>query len=137
MRFVRVDTADRATRLPLIGMIDVFFLLLVYFLTSATITPPEEELAASLSAEKEDAAAASLEPQVVTVGAPAAGVGRFTVSGVSLGTQAELVSLLSSLPKEPGVFIRANDDARVDDVAAALQASRDAGFERITYVAPE
>lgn len=136
MRFVRHDESERATRLPLIGMIDVFFLLLVYFLTSATITPAEEELAAALSAERTDASAASLEPQVILVGDRRAGV-PFTVSGVSISSQQGLADLLAGLPKEPGVFVRANDEALVADVAAALQACNDAGFERITYVAPE
>lgn len=137
MRFVRPDNEGRGAKLPLIGMIDVFFLLLVYFLTSATITPAEEELAAALSAETEDASAASLEPQVIRVGSAEAGDARFAVSGVSLSSQAELTRLLEQLPKEPGVFVRASDDAVVADVAAALQACSDAGFERITYVAPE
>ncbi len=136
MRFTRTDASERTSRLPLIGMIDVFFLLLVYFLTSATITPPEEELAAALSAERTDASAANLEPQVVVVGNRSVGA-PFTVSGVSIATQAELTRLLTGLPKEPGVFVRADDAARVSDVAAALQSCNDAGFERITYVAPE
>lgn len=136
MRFVRPQR-ERVARLPLIGMIDAFFLLLVYFLTSATITPPEEELAAALSAEREDASAANLEPQVILVRAPGAGDGRFAVSGVMISTQAELAALLGDLPKDPGVFVRAEPAAMVADVAAALQACEDAGFERITYVAPE
>ena len=136
MRFTREEPGDRIVRLPLIGMIDAFFLLLVYFLTSATITPPEEELAASLSAEKTDASAASLEPQVILVGSRQVGM-PFTVSGVSIASQQALVELLVDLPKEPGVFVRATDDALVADVAAAFQACTDAGFERITYVAPE
>ncbi|MEO0629113.1 MAG: biopolymer transporter ExbD [Planctomycetota bacterium] len=136
MRFTRQDDEARGARLPLIGMIDVFFLLLIYFLTSATITPPEEELAAALSAERTDASAASLEPQVILVGNRVEGV-PFTVSGVSIASQDGLRTLLEGLPKEPGVFVRADDNASVADVAAALQACNDAGFERITYVAPE
>ncbi|MEL6497858.1 MAG: biopolymer transporter ExbD [Planctomycetota bacterium] len=136
MRFTRTTDDVRGGRLPLIGMIDVFFLLLVYFLTSATITPAEEELAAALSAERTDASAANLEPQVVVVGDRSVTT-PFTVSGTSIPTQARLTELLSGLPKEPGVFVRADDAARVADVAAALQACNDAGFERITYVAPE
>lgn len=136
MKFTRKTEQDRGARLPLIGMIDVFFLLLVYFLTSATITPAEEELAASLSAERTDASAANLEPQVVVVGDRRTGPA-FTVSGTSIPTQADLTALLSGLPKEPGVFVRADDAAQVADVAAALQACNDAGFARITYVAPE
>lgn len=127
----------RQASLPLIGMIDAFFLLLVYFLTSATITPPEEELAAALSAETEDAASASLERQVVVVGLRSGSSPRYEVSGRTLGSQQGLVDLLTQLPKEPGLFIRADDDAVVADVAAALQAGKDAGFDRITYVAPE
>jgi biopolymer transport protein ExbD len=134
VRFVRDDHARRGRDLPLTSMIDVFFLLLVYFLTSATITPPEEELAATLSAESESDAAANLEPQIVRVLGPG---GLFAVASQTLASQDQLLDLLRRLPKEPGVFVEAEDNAPVWAVAAALQACRDAGFQRLTYVAPK
>ncbi|MGP1272604.1 MAG: ExbD/TolR family protein [Phycisphaerales bacterium] len=136
MNFTR---SERQTvgRLPLIGMIDVFFLLLVYFLVSASITPHEEELAAALGMDSQDASASNLEPQIIDIAPSTERGARFIVSGQQLSTQASLTDLLRRLPKEQGVFVRARDDAPVWAVAAALQAAEDAGFEKLTYVAPD
>jgi hypothetical protein len=41
--------------------------------------------------------------------------------------------VLRALPKEPGVVVRVSDGVSVAGAAAALQACRDAGFERIAY----
>ena len=136
MRLVRARTRQVAP-LPLIGMIDAFFLLLIYFLVSATITPREEELAAALAADSKDAAASDLEPQVVEVTPDRERGAVFVVSAQRIATQPDLTILLEKLPKEGGLFVRAADDAPVWAVAAALQAAEDAGFERLTYVAPE
>ncbi|MEM8756229.1 MAG: biopolymer transporter ExbD [Planctomycetota bacterium] len=120
--------------LPLIGMIDAFFLLLIYFLVSSTLTPAEEELAAALAARSQDASQADLEPQIVEVLPDGRG---FTISGREVPDQRALTSLLSGLPKQAGVFVVAPDEASVSAVAQALQAAEDAGFERLTYVTPE
>lgn len=118
-------------------MIDVFFLLLVYFLTSSVLTPTEEELAAALSAETESASVSDLEPQIIEIRADTSAGAIYVVSGTQLRTQAELTGLLARLPKDSGVFVRASGEAPVWAVAAALQSCEDAGFERLTYVAPD
>jgi biopolymer transport protein ExbD len=47
--------------------------------------------------------------------------------------KAALAELIAALPKEPGLVVRADDGVSVGAVAAATQAARDAGFEKITY----
>lgn len=136
MKFVR-SAHQRSDRLPLIGMIDAFFLLLIYFLVSSTITPREEELAAALGSDSEDAAASDLEPQIVEIAPDGESGAVYSVSGQRLASQVQLTRVLEQLPKSAGVFIRAHDDAPVWSVAAALQAAEDAGFEKLTYVAPD
>jgi hypothetical protein len=49
--------------------------------------------------------------------------------------QASLTAILRELPKEPGVVVRVDEDELVQWAAAALQAARDAGFTRVSYVA--
>ncbi|MEM1072170.1 MAG: biopolymer transporter ExbD [Planctomycetota bacterium] len=136
MKLVR--SRERARHeLPLIGMIDAFFLLLIYFLVSSTITPREEELLAALSARTQDAGATNLEPQIVEVLRAEDGRERFSISGQMIDDQAMLTRLLGALPKEPGVFVLGEDSASVGGVASALQAAEDAGFTKVTYVTPE
>lgn len=134
MKFAQQSsTSRRPVRLPLIGMIDVFFLLLVYFVVSATISQPEDELGAALRQESSQASATDLQPQYVEVQRSASGA-VYKVGSRTLQTREELVEILSELPKEAGVFVRVNDDAPVWAAAAALQACHDAGYEKLTYV---
>lgn len=136
MIFSAGTTAKRKpVRLPLVGMIDVFFLLLVYFIVSTTLAIPEDELSAALRQESQ-AAASDLQPQFVEVRAAGTNV-VFKVGGQELRTQAELTELLSKLPKEAGVFLKVDDAAPVWAAASALQACHDAGYEKLTYVTPE
>ncbi|GAB5495332.1 MAG: hypothetical protein Phyf2KO_04120 [Phycisphaerales bacterium] len=125
----------KPVRLPLVGMIDVFFLLLVYFIVSTTLAIPEDELSAALSPQS-DSAASDLQPQSVVVemqgDSPI-----YKVGGQRLSTQSELRELLSQLPKDAGVFLQVEDSAPVWAAAAALQACHDAGYEKLTYVTPD
>lgn len=115
-------------------MIDIVFLLLVFFLVSTTHMPPETDLAPGLLAEQQDrASSTNLEMQIVEVkmidGLPAYVIGERVVRD-----KPGLTAVLRALPKGPGVFVRCNDEMRTRHAAAALQACKDAGFERITYV---
>ncbi len=127
------NSSRKPVRLPLIGMIDVFFLLLVYFVVSATIAQPEDELSAALRQESVQASATDLQPQYVEVRRALDGA-EYKVGSRVLRSQTELVEVLSELPKEAGVFLKVNDDAPVWAAAAALQACHDSGYEKLTYV---
>jgi biopolymer transport protein ExbD len=115
-------------------MVDVIFLLLIFFLLTTSYTPPEARLTPALQAQRVSGGrAADLEPQIVLAelinGAPAYRVGERV-----LRDQTALQQLLASLPKEAGVFVRADDALPVRWPAAALQAAYDAGFTKVTYV---
>lgn len=129
----RLDPA--AIRLPLIALIDVILFILLYFMLAGTLAPPEADLATALRAEKSaDARAADLLPQTVLVDAPE-GTVRFRLGGRSFADRESLTVVLKELPKEPGVVIKVSGEAPVAAAAAAVQACKDAGFTRVSYVA--
>ncbi len=115
-------------------MIDVVFLLLVFFLVSTTHMPPESKLSPGLQAEQESSVGASdLNMQIIDVklveGLPA-----YVIGDLVIRDTASLEEVLRGLPKGPGVFVRCSDELKTRHAAGALQACRDAGFERMTYV---
>lgn len=120
-------------RIPLTSMIDVIFLLLIFFMATTTLSTPESRLSPGLLEERAGGAASDLTPQVVRVERDGTRE-VFRLGERVFGDRRTLVAALAELPKEPGVFVRAADDASVAGVAAALQACRDAGFTRVSYV---
>lgn len=136
MRFQRDSgRSDRArSLLPMTPMIDVVFLLLIYFLVTATLTPSEAQLSSALQADRTGAGSmADLQPQVIRV-EMIEGTPGFRIGSRVMRTKEELRALLLQLPKEGGVFIRVADDVPVSSPAAAIQAAKDAGFRKVSYV---
>jgi biopolymer transport protein ExbD len=119
-------------RLPLIALIDVILFLLMYFLFAGNLESEERELAAALAAERATASTSALAPQVVEVVLLGGGE-VYRLGSRVIDTKAALAELISGLPKEPGLVVRADDGVSIGAVAAATQAARDAGFDRITY----
>lgn len=123
-----------APRLEITAMIDIIFLLLIYFILSTTYDPPESQLTPALQVQRDGAGRASeLTPQVVEVTL----IDR--LPGFRLGSrvfrnQEELTGVLRQLPKAQGVIIRGHDVVTTEWATSALQAARDAGFSRVTYV---
>jgi biopolymer transport protein ExbD len=114
-------------------MIDVVFLLLIFFMTTTTLATPESQLGAALQSQEGRASAVDLEPQIVDV-EPDADAPIFRLASRRFTDAASLRDALARLPKDQGVFVRVADDARVEWAAAALQAARDAGFTKVSYV---
>lgn len=137
MRFIHRNSllsGQELGKLPLTSLIDVIFLLLIFFMLTSSFTPDESELASALQSEKQSAGrAADLQPQVVSVEMSATGP-IFRLGARALTTQADLEGLLRALPKEGGVFVKVSGDVPVGAAAAALQASKDAGFKKVSYV---
>lgn len=129
----RGKSRARIERLQLTAMIDVIFLLLIFFMTTTTLATPEAELASGLRAERQGGRAQDLAPQIVEVlrleGAPA-----FRLGDRVMRDKASLRAVLETLPRDAGVFVKVHAGVDVAAAAAALQACRDAGFERVTYV---
>lgn len=121
-------------RLPLIALIDVVMFLLFYFIMAGTIAATEGELPASLSTEKRGAGKGSDFSSQVLMIELFEGRVRYRIGSRALADQAEMTAVLKGLPKEPGIIIKAADEVAVEHAASAMQASRDAGFERVSYV---
>jgi biopolymer transport protein ExbD len=127
----------RAERLSinLTSMIDVTFLLLVYFLVSTVLARPEDLLTSSIQTRDADSAGAEIDfqPQIIEVirldGAP-----MYRLAGRTFVDAGSLVDVLSDLPRDIGIFVRVHRDVPVGFALAAVQSTRDAGFEQVTYV---
>ena len=136
MNFTRRRTQGTdIIRLPLAALIDVVFFLLLYFIMAGTLAAAEGELPMTLSTGKRAAGSGSdYSTQVLHVQSEG-GKAVYQLGTRIIHNQKELTDLLAKLPKEPGIVVRAADEAPVQWTAAALQAARDAGFERVSYVA--
>lgn len=126
----------RATHLgvlPLTSMIDVVFLLLVYFLVTSNFAQLERDLSSAVQADGGGARTSELQPQIIEI-SYRDGVVIYTIGSRGADSKAGLTQILEALPKEPGVAIRATRDVPIGAIAAAMQASQDAGFTRRSYV---
>lgn len=126
----------RLGALPLTSMIDVVFLLLIFFLVTANFAQKEEKLPSALQTEGGGVRSSDLQPQIVQISMRGESV-VFTMGTVVTTNRASLEALLKELPKEPGVAIKAAPDAPISAVATALQAARNAGFSKRSYVPGE
>ncbi len=119
--------------LPLTSMIDVVFLLLIFFLVTANFAQEEHKLPATLQTEGGGVRSSDLQPQILQIqmqdNKPIWVIGELVVHDSKAIEQ-----VLSSLPKEPGIAIKSAPDAPISAIAAALQAARNAGFQKRSYV---
>ena len=135
---LRPQTANRSmiARLQLTSMIDVIFLLLIFFMVTTTFSDPESHLTPGLQEQRGSGRASDLEPQIVDV-VKENGADVFRIGARLFMDKASLTAALRELPKEPGVFVRVSNDVSVAGAAAAVQAGRDAGFDKVSYVPSE
>lgn len=139
MKFLRKEDrrfTPEKVRLPLVALIDVVFFLLIYFVIAGTLAGEEAQLAAALKADKQGPGKGSdLAPQILFVEpGPLAGKARFRLGDRTMEDRASLAAVLKQLPKANGVIIRVAGGVTVDSAAAALQATHDAGFQKVSYV---
>ncbi len=137
MKFLR--DADRRfemekVRLPLIALIDVVLFLLLYFMIAGTMAGEESLLASSLRTDKPGKGKGSdLQSQILSV-EPSGESARFRLGDRSVQDKAGLAVLIKQLPKESGIIVKVAPQVRVEAAAAALQACKDAGFQKVSYV---
>lgn len=122
--------------LPLTSMIDVVFLLLVFFLVTADFAKKENKLPAALQTEGGGVSSSDLQPQIIQISMQGTQV-VYMLGQVRCTDRVSLESVLNQLPKDPGVAIKAEPDVTIQSVATALQAARNAGFARRSYVPGE
>lgn len=127
---------SRLGALPLTSMIDVVFLLLVFFLVTADFAKKENKLPSALQTEGGGVQSSDMQPQIIRISV-LNGESVFTIGQVRCSDRASLESVLGQLPREPGVAIKAEPDVPIQSIATALQAARNAGFARRSYVPGE
>jgi biopolymer transport protein ExbD len=117
-------------RLPLIALIDVILFLLIYFVMAGTLAGEEAQLAAALKTDKQGAGAGSdLAPQIVFVDPKG-----FKLGDRVFADKGSLTPVLAQLPKQNGIIVKVGGAAPVEAAAGALQACKDAGFTKVSYV---
>lgn len=127
----RLDPAG--LRLPLIALIDVVLFLLFYFMVAGNLALEEAELSTTLGA-KGGGRASTFQTQLLRVEMTDAGP-EFRIGGRTMPDRAALRAVLDELPKEPGIILRVDGRVPVEMAAVALQTIKDAGFEKITFLA--
>ena len=132
MKFVRSKPGDGG-ELPLTTLIDVVFLLLIFFMLTAS-TMLESELASTLRSDEQGGGSAlDLQPQVITI-EMSGEQPLFRLGQRVFADKKSLTDVLVALPKEAGVFIKVPGQVPMHAPAKALQAAKDAGFTKVTYV---
>ncbi len=114
-------------------MIDVVFLLLIFFLVTANFAQDEHKLPATLQTEGGGVRSSDLQPQIVQIRLQG-NEPIFVIGEVAVRDRQSLEALLKNLPKEPGIAIKSDPDVPISAIAAALQAARNAGFQKRSYV---
>lgn len=117
-------------------MIDVVFLLLVFFLVTADFAKKENKLPAALQTEGGGVRSSDLQPQIIKI-SMLNGQTTFTIGQVRCTDRESLEAVLAQLPSEPGVAIKSEPDVPIQAIATALQAAKNAGFARRSYVPGE
>jgi len=113
-------------------MIDVVFLLLVFFLVTASFSADEDSLSSDAASESEGTTQIT-GPIILEVGA-GTGSAVYRIGERRLSSVSELTEVLRALRSDDGLVIRADDDASIASVAAAMQAAEDAGHTKRSYV---
>lgn len=133
MSWIKPKRGMTVMRLPLVALIDVVLFVLMFFVASSDLTQDESELPSALRGDAAGAGRSSMLPQVISVESAGASA-VYKVGERVFADRDTLTLLLKQLPKDNGVFVRVRGDVLVEAAAAALQAARDAGFTRISYV---
>ena len=126
----------RLGSLPLTSMIDVVFLLLIFFLVTADFAQEEHKLPSALQSEGGGVRSSDLQPQIIQISLLDGQVS-YTIGQVRCSDRASLELVLKQLPRDAGVAIKAEPYVPIQSVATALQAARNAGFTRRSYVPGE
>ena len=128
------EARAKLPRLPLAAFIDVCLFLLLYFMLATDFSKEERWLDSTIASDRRGPAqAADLQPQVITVGVEKDHP-LFKLGDRAATDEAGLRTILSQLPKQNGVFVKVPGEVPVWAAAMAIQAARDAGFTKVSYV---
>lgn len=117
----------------LIPLIDVLLVIIIFLVVSATFSRINE---LQINLPTADANAPQDKPSMVTVGIDA--TGRYTINDVELmapNVESIMLALRKSAGdnKEPTIVINADANSTHQSVVNVMEASRQAGYTRITF----
>jgi biopolymer transport protein ExbD len=121
-------------KLTLVALIDVCLFLLLYFIIASSFAGPEAELASGIKTEKPGSGQSQDLPPLIMDVKMDAGRPVFRLGQRTSTDREALGALLGQLPKEGGVVVRVAGDVPVQAAATAIQACKDAGFVKVSYV---
>lgn len=127
-----VRAIESIPRLSLVAFIDIVLFLLLYLMLAGTLTPPEARIAAGVERPSSSQKVSPLAPIRLRVERSGDRV-QFRIGQRDVEGRDALVVALTQVPKDGGVIVTAGDGTLVTDVAAGLQAAKDAGFTRVSY----
>ncbi len=120
-------------RLSLVAFIDIVLFLLLYLMLAGSLAPAEARLSSGLEKPAPAAGKApDLPPISLRVERRAEHVS-YRIGQRQFESADALVLALAQSPKSGGVIVHAGEGAVVGDVASALQAAKDSGFDRVSY----
>ncbi|MBY0114013.1 MAG: biopolymer transporter ExbD [Phycisphaerales bacterium] len=128
-----VRAIESIPRLSLVAFIDIVLFLLLYLMLAGTLAPPESRLAVGL--ERPSPATGKAPPlSPIKLRVDRSGerlsyhIGQREVEG-----REAVVVALTQVPKDGGVIVTGGEGTIVADIAASMQAAKDAGFTRVSY----
>lgn len=132
------SSRDTKLELQLTPMIDVVFQLLIFFMVASSFTLTERNLDPAIMVKNKSATASAsdLEPAIILIVPDGAGFA-FQVGSQKLADSQSLRELLEKMPqkaKVDGAFVRVPNEAPFELAAAAMQASKRAGFLAVSYI---
>lgn len=128
-------SAGRIPRLPLVALIDVVLFLLMYFMLATDLGGAESALSSALQTDASPAGSSGggLRPQIVRV-EHSEGADLYRIGDRVFQDEQSLRAVLEQLAKDRGVIVRVDPQVKIESAAAALQACKDAGFVKVSYV---
>lgn len=133
MKLNRRRAAD-GLQLSTPGMIDIVFLLLIFFLVNSSFRPSERQIASQLTDATATSATAEQDPLSIKIVAQETSF-VYQVGARTFQTDSELQTWLQQWPaKSQTVLVFTPALAPVELSIAALNATRQAGFESVSYV---
>lgn len=137
MNFARKNTAlDPASmRLPLIALIDVVLFLLFYFMVAGTLAAEEASLGAAITTETAPGGRSGARLSTFEIRVEDGPTGpMFAIGSRRVRDREGLLEVLRKLDPNGSMLIKSSPEVPVSAIATAIQASKDAGFVKVSYV---
>jgi len=124
--------------LEMAPMIDVVFLLLIFFMVTATFRQFETQMRSAMAEQKPSLgpnAKADFENVLIDI-RDVGGEVVYACGTRQCRSLSELRRVMSALPVQGEVFVRAAPSVPIDHPVAAIRVAKDAGFRQVCFLSP-